>query len=41
MRGNWTDDRPEPTPNIIKEYNEKALKIIDVHTKMESRNDRD
>tara|TARA_R100001230_G_scaffold22211_1_gene12659 strand:- start:79 stop:489 length:411 start_codon:yes stop_codon:yes gene_type:complete len=41
MRGNWTDDRPPPTPNIIKEYNEKALKIIDVYTKMESRNDRD
>jgi len=42
MRGNWTDDRPEPTPNIIKELNEKAVEIIEnVHTKMEPRNDRD
>jgi hypothetical protein len=29
MRGNWIDDRPEPTPNIVSELNEKAIKIIE------------
>jgi len=29
MRGNWIDDRPEPTPHIVSELNKKAIKIIE------------
>jgi hypothetical protein len=29
MRGNWTDDRPAPTPNFVSGFNQKALEIIE------------